>query len=289
MARLVRIDAELVRRGLARSRQHAAELIAAGHVLLDGQVVTKPARQVNPAQALRVDVPAGDDYVSRGAHKLAGALDALGAEAPVVEGRRCLDAGASTGGFTDVLLRRGAAHVVAVDVGYGQLAWSLQSDPRVTVLDRTNVRTLTPEQVAPAPELVVGDMSFISLTLVLPALARAAAPDADLLLMVKPQFEVGKERLGHGGVVRDTAQHVESVLKVAAAAAQEGLDTWAVVPSPLPGPSGNVEYFVALRRGHPRALHGTALTAAVEHAVRTGPAGATAPAGGGTQTSQEDS
>ena len=132
-------------------------------------------------------------------------------------------------------------------------------------------------------------MSFISLTLVLPALARAAAPDADLLLMVKPQFEVGKERLGHGGVVRDTAQHVESVLKVAAAAAQEGLDTWAVVPSPLPGPSGNVEYFVALRRGHPRALYGTALTAAVEHAVRTGPAGAAAPAGGGTQTSQEES
>ena len=273
MARLVRIDAELVRRGLARSRQHAAELIAAGQVLLDGQVVTKPARQVNPAQAVRVDAPAGDEYVSRGAHKLAGALDALGDEAPVVAGRRCLDAGASTGGFTDVLLRRGAAHVVAVDVGYGQLAWSLQSDPRVTVLDRTNVRTLTPEQVAPAPELVVGDMSFISLTLVLPALARAAAPDADLLLMVKPQFEVGKERLGHGGVVRDTAQHVESVLKVAAAAAELGLDTWAVVPSPLPGPSGNVEYFVALRRGHPRALHGEALTAAATHAVRTGPAG----------------
>ncbi|GAA4286305.1 TlyA family RNA methyltransferase [Georgenia daeguensis] len=280
MARLVRIDAELVRRGLARSRQHAAELIAAGQVLLDGQVVTKPARQVNPAQAVRVDVPAGDEYVSRGAHKLAGALDALGADAPVVAGRRCLDAGASTGGFTDVLLRRGAAHVVAVDVGYGQLAWSLQSDPRVTVLDRTNVRTLTPEQVAPAPELVVGDMSFISLTLVLPALARAAAPDADLLLMVKPQFEVGKERLGHGGVVRDTAQHVESVLKVAAAAAELGLDTWAVVPSPLPGPSGNVEYFVALRRAHPRALRGEALTAAAERAVRTGPAGE-------PQTSQE--
>ncbi|PFG38344.1 23S rRNA (cytidine1920-2'-O)/16S rRNA (cytidine1409-2'-O)-methyltransferase [Georgenia soli] len=288
MARLVRVDAELVRRGLARSRQHAAELIAAGHVLLDGQAVTKPARQVNPAQALRVDVPAGDDYVSRGAHKLAGALDALGADAPVVAGRRCLDAGASTGGFTDVLLRRGAAEVVAVDVGYGQLAWSLQSDPRVTVLDRTNVRTLTPEQVAPAPGLVVGDLSFISLTLVLPALARAAAPDADLLLMVKPQFEVGKERLGHGGVVRDTAQHVESVLKVAAAAAEEGLDTWAVVPSPLPGPSGNVEYFVALRRNHPRALHGTALTAAAERAVQTGPAGAAPPAEGGTQTSQEE-
>ncbi|MPV38861.1 TlyA family RNA methyltransferase [Georgenia subflava] len=273
MARLVRIDAELVRRGLARSRQHAAELLAAGHVLLDGQVVTKPARQVDPAQAVRVDTPSLDDYVSRGAHKLAGALDALGPAAPVVTGRRCLDAGASTGGFTDVLLRRGAEHVVAVDVGYGQLAWTLQSDPRVTVLDRTNVRTLEPEQVAPAPEVVVGDMSFISLTLVLPALSRCAAPAADLLLMVKPQFEVGKERLGHGGVVRDTALHEESVLNVAAAAAQLGLDTWAVVPSPLPGPSGNVEYFVALRREHPRALRGQALADAVADAVRTGPAG----------------
>ncbi|GAA1637483.1 TlyA family RNA methyltransferase [Georgenia ruanii] len=273
MARRVRIDTELVRRGLARSRQHAAELLAAGHVLLDGEVVTKPARQVDPAQALRVDLAETDDYVSRGAHKLAGALDALGDAAPVVAGRRCLDAGASTGGFTDVLLRRGAAHVVAVDVGYGQLAWSLQTDARVTVLDRTNVRTLTPEMVAPAPELVVGDMSFISLTLVLPALARAAAPDADLLLMVKPQFEVGKERLGHGGVVRDPALHVESVLTVAAAAARDGLDTWAVVPSPLPGPSGNVEYFVALRRDHPRPLRGADLEAAAAGAVRTGPAG----------------
>jgi 23S rRNA (cytidine1920-2'-O)/16S rRNA (cytidine1409-2'-O)-methyltransferase len=281
VARRVRIDAELVRRGLARSRQHAAELLAAGHVRLDGEVVTKPARQVDPAQALLVDVPDAQDYVSRGAHKLAGALDALGADAPVVDGRRCLDAGASTGGFTDVLLRRGAAHVVAVDVGYGQLAWSLQSDERVSVLDRTNVRTLTPEAVAPAPELVVGDMSFISLTLVLPALARAAAPDADFLLMVKPQFEVGKDRLGAGGVVRDPALHVESVLTVAAAAAEVGLDTWAVVPSPLPGPSGNVEYFLAMRRDHPRALSGQALADAAAEAVRTGPAGdgETTPAG----------
>ena len=131
MARLIRIDSELVRRGLARSRTHAATLIADGHVTLDGEVVTKPARQVNPAQAIEILVPSGDDYVSRGAHKLAGALDALGRRglAPRVEGRRCLDAGASTGGFTDVLLRRGAEHVVAVDVGYGQLAWSLRSDP----------------------------------------------------------------------------------------------------------------------------------------------------------------
>ncbi|WP_454085929.1 SAM-dependent methyltransferase, partial [Georgenia sp. Marseille-Q6866] len=135
MARLVRVDAELVRRGMARSRQHAAELIAEGHVLLDGAAVTKAARQVDPAQALRVVAPATDDYASRGAHKLAGALDALGDRAPTVAGRRALDAGASTGGFTDVLLRCGAEHVVAVDVGYGQLVWSLQQDPRVTVLD----------------------------------------------------------------------------------------------------------------------------------------------------------
>ena len=217
MARLIRIDSELVRRGLARSRTQAAQMVTDGHVTLDGVVVTKPARQVDPAQALEIRVP-DDGYVSRGAHKLAGALDALGSRglAPTVRGRRCLDAGASTGGFTDVLLRRGAAHVTAVDVGYGQLAWSLQCDPRVTQLDRTNVRTLDPAAVAPAPALVVGDLSFISLTLVLGPLLRAAAPDADLLLMVKPQFEVGRERLGHGGVVRDPALHVETVLVVAA-------------------------------------------------------------------------
>jgi len=248
VARLIRVDAELVRRGMARSRQHAAELIAAGHVLLDGGTVTKAARQMDPARALRVVAPATEDYASRGAYKLAGALDALGDRAPVVAGRRALDAGASTGGFTDVLLRRGAAHVVAVDVGYGQLAWHLQQDDRVTVLDRTNVRTLDPAAVAPAPELVVADLSFISLTLVLPALAGAAAADADLLLMVKPQFEVGKERLGRGGVVRDPQLHAEAVRTVAEAAADLGLAARAVVPSPLPGPSGNVEYFIALRR-----------------------------------------
>lgn len=273
MARLVRIDAELVRRGLARSRQHARDLLEGGMVLLDGAVVTKPARQLDPAQALRVVEPPEGEYVSRGAHKLVGALDALGDRLPVT-GRRCLDAGASTGGFTDVLLRRGAAHVVAVDVGYGQLAWSLRTDPRVTVLERTNIRYLQPADVAPAPELVVGDLSFISLTIVLPALAGAAAPDADLVLMVKPQFEVGRDQLGHGGVVRDPELHAWAVHHVAAAAADLGLDTWAVAPSPLPGPAGNVEYFVALRRNHPAALRGADLDAAVADAVRTGPAGA---------------
>lgn len=278
MARLIRIDSELVRRGLARSRTHAAQLVNDGHVTLDGVVVTKPARQVDPAQAIEVVVPVGDDYVSRGAHKLAGALDALAARglAPRVQGRRCLDAGASTGGFTDVLLRRGAEHVVAVDVGYGQLAWSLQSDPRVTVLDRTNVRTLDPQSVAPAPGLVVGDLSFISLTLVLPPLVAAAAEDADLLLMVKPQFEVGKERLGHGGVVRDPELHVETVLTVAQAAHELGAGIDAVTASPLPGPAGNVEYFVsmhALRAGAPQDLRDQALVAEVRRAVEDGPAG----------------
>ena len=270
MARLVRVDAELVRRGLARSRQHAADLIAAGQVLLDGGPVTKPARQVDPAQALRVVAPAEEEYVSRGAHKLAGALDVLGDEVPVA-GRRALDAGASTGGFTDVLLRRGVEHVVAVDVGYGQLAWSLQQDPRVTVLDRTNVRTLDPAAVAPAPSLVVSDLSFISLTLVLPALAAAAAPDADFLLMVKPQFEVGREAIGKGGVVRDPALHAHAVRTVADAAQALGLHTFAVEPSPLPGPSGNVEYFIGLRRDPDRAHPPEELDAVIADAVERRP------------------
>ena len=271
--RLRRLDSELVRRGIARSRGHAQELIESGRVRLDGEVVLKPARQMNPAQA--VVVAQGDDegYVSRGAHKLAGALDALGDAAPVIAGRRCLDAGASTGGFTDVLLRRGASSVVAVDVGYGQLAWKLQTDPRVHVLDRTNVRTLDPRAVAPAPQVVVGDMSFISLTLVIPALVAAAAPDADFLLMVKPQFEIGKERLGHGGVVRDPAHHVETVEKVARCALAEGLAIAAVQASPLPGPSGNIEYFIHMRKGHPTPIDPGTLTDHIRDAVRRGPAG----------------
>ncbi|MBO0821880.1 MAG: TlyA family RNA methyltransferase, partial [Nocardiopsaceae bacterium] len=183
-----------------------------------------------------------------------------------VEGRRCLDAGASTGGFTDVLLRAGAAHVVAADVGYGQLAWKLRTDERVTVLDRVNVRALEPGQVAPPPELVVGDLSFISLTLVLPALVRCAAPDADLVLMVKPQFEVGKDRVGSGGVVRDEAARADAVRQVAAAAAGLGLGVRGITASPLPGPSGNVEYFLWLRRGCP-PLDDDAL----RHAIETGP------------------
>jgi 23S rRNA (cytidine1920-2'-O)/16S rRNA (cytidine1409-2'-O)-methyltransferase len=251
--RRLRLDRELVRRGLARSREQAAELIAARRVSVNGAVAGKPATGVSTDAAIVVraldDTP---DYVSRGGHKLAGALDSFGPAGLVVEGRRCLDAGASTGGFTDVLLRRGAREVVAVDVGYGQLAWSLRTDPRVTVVDRANVRELTAEQIGGTVELVVGDLSFISLRLVLDPLLAVTAPDGDLVLMVKPQFEVGKERLGKGGVVRDPDLWVTAVTDVAAAAAARGWGAVAVARSPLPGPAGNVEFFLWLRRGASR-------------------------------------
>ncbi|MFB9312261.1 TlyA family RNA methyltransferase [Nocardioides plantarum] len=248
--RRLRLDAELVRRGLARSREHAAELVGAGRVKVSGAVATKPATGVTTDVAIVVAVdPDRPDYVSRGGHKLAGALDVFGQGGLVVARRRCLDAGASTGGFTDVLLRRGAREVVAVDVGYGQLAWSLQSDERVAVHDRQNVRELTPDLIGGAVDLVVGDLSFISLTLVLDALVGVTAADGDLALMVKPQFEVGKDRVGKGGVVRDLALRSEAVLHVAAEAARRGWGARMVTRSPLPGPSGNVEFFLWLRRG----------------------------------------
>jgi 23S rRNA (cytidine1920-2'-O)/16S rRNA (cytidine1409-2'-O)-methyltransferase len=263
MARRTRLDAELVRRGLARSRQQAAELVAAGRVQVRGTPARKPAAMVDPADPVRV-VGGGPDreYVSRGGHKLAGALAAL--DVPVT-GRRALDAGASTGGFTDVLLRAGAAEVVAVDVGYGQLAWSLRNDPRVRVHERTNVRTLTPEAIGGTVSLTVADLSFISLRLVLPALAACTEPDGDLLLMVKPQFEVGRGGVGAGGVVRDPALRAQAVLAVADAAAERGLGVAGVVASPLPGPSGNVEFFVWFRRGAPAAEPAT-IDAVVEGA-----------------------
>jgi 23S rRNA (cytidine1920-2'-O)/16S rRNA (cytidine1409-2'-O)-methyltransferase len=264
VSRRLRLDTELVRRGLARSREQAADLISAGRVAVAGQTAAKPASQVATDAAITVSQDAAEPgYVSRGGHKLAGALRAF--PGLVVAGRRCLDAGASTGGFTDVLLRAGAAHVVAVDVGYGQLAWSLRTDQRVTVLERVNVRNLTPEQVAPPPALVVADLSFISLTLALPALARCAAADADLLVMVKPQFEVGKDRVGRGVVV-DPALRAEAVSAVAAAAFDLGLGVLGVTASPLPGPEGNVEYFLWLRSGAPRLADD-----ALQQAVSAGP------------------
>lgn len=262
-----RLDAELVRRKLARSREHAGQLIAAGRVTVGKTLATKPATQVETAAAILVTQDDDDpDYVSRGGHKLAGALEAFVPLGLAVEGRRALDAGASTGGFTDVLLRAGVAHVVAVDVGYGQLAWSLQSDERVTVKDRTNVRELTLEAIDGEPvDLVVGDLSFIPLGLVLPALVRCAA-QADLVMMVKPQFEVGRERLGSGGVVRSPELRADAVRGVARQAGELGLGVNGVTASPLPGPSGNVEYFLWLRAGAP-ALD----PADVDRAVAEGP------------------
>jgi 23S rRNA (cytidine1920-2'-O)/16S rRNA (cytidine1409-2'-O)-methyltransferase len=267
-----RLDAELVRRGLARSREQAVEFIAAGRVSVGGQCAEKAATQVETSAAILVAGPpdGAEEYVSRGGHKLAGALAAFGPRGLAVAGRRCLDAGASTGGFTDVLLRSGARQVVAVDVGYGQLAWRLRTDSRVVVVDRTNVRELTVDQIGgETAELVVGDLSFISLTLVLPALIRCAAPGADFALMVKPQFEVGRDRLGAGGVVRDTALHADAVRTVAAAAYRLGLGVAGVTASPLPGPSGNVEYFIWMRAGAPPLDE-----ADLARAVADGPAGA---------------
>ena len=246
MARRSRLDAELVRRGLARSREHAVTLIAEGRVAVAGAAATKPATGVEAGTpvVVRTD-PDQASWVSRGAHKLLGALDAFGV---AVDGRRALDAGASTGGFTEVLLSRGAAEVVAVDVGYGELAWSLRNDDRVKVHERTNVKTLTPEAIDGQVDLVVADLSFISLRLVLPALVACARDDAELLPMVKPQFEIGRERLGAGGVVRDPEHRVQAVLEVGRAAASLGWGTAGVVASPLPGPAGNVEFFLWLRR-----------------------------------------
>ncbi|RKN04014.1 TlyA family RNA methyltransferase [Streptomyces radicis] len=266
--RLARLDAELVRRRMARSRDHARALIEAGRVTVNGATAAKPATQVATSAALVVTEDGeGPDYVSRGGHKLAGALAAFTPLGLRVAGRHALDAGASAGGFTDVLLRAGAASVIAVDVGYGQLAWSLRADERVTVKDRTNVRELTPETLeGRTVDLVVGDLSFIPLGLVIPALVRCAADDADLVLMVKPQFEVGRERLGSGGVVRSPALRAEAVTGVATAAAGHGLGVAGVTASPLPGPSGNVEYFLWLRAGAPAVD-----PADVERAVTEGP------------------
>ena len=244
-ARRIRLDAELVRRRMSDSRERARDLIADGRVIVNGVTATKPATQVEPNTSIALTASDEPDWASRGAHKLLGALNAFEV---VVEGARCLDAGASTGGFTDVLLSRGASRVEAVDVGYGQLVWRLRSDDRVGIHDKTNVRSLEPEDIGGEVDLVVSDLSFISLSLVLPALARCVKRGGDLLPMVKPQFEVGRERVGQGGVVRDPALRIEAVTEVARAGAVLGLETRDCVASPLPGPSGNVEYFLHLRR-----------------------------------------
>jgi 23S rRNA (cytidine1920-2'-O)/16S rRNA (cytidine1409-2'-O)-methyltransferase len=271
--RRLRLDAELVRRHLARSREHASELIAARRVKVAGVVAQKPATGVTTDVAIVVaEDPDRPDYVSRGGHKLAGALAAFAPLGLDVRGRRVLDAGASTGGFTDVLLRHGAAEVVAVDVGYGQLAWRLQQDERVRVHDRTNIRELDVATIGGPVDVVVGDLSFISLALVLEPLIAVTREDGDLALMVKPQFEVGKDRVGKGGVVRDLALRAEAVSDVADAAARLGWGARAVTTSPLPGPSGNVEFFLWLRRGEATIGHDD-IAAEVERSAGLGVAG----------------
>jgi 23S rRNA (cytidine1920-2'-O)/16S rRNA (cytidine1409-2'-O)-methyltransferase len=245
-------------------------LVAAGRVTVRGTVASKPATAVETDAA--VVVRADDDdpnWASRGAHKLLGALAAFTPAGLAVKGRRCLDAGASTGGFTDVLLREGAAQVVAADVGRGLLDWRLRTDERVLVRDRINVRNLTVDDIDGAVELVVADLSFISLKLVLPALLSCTTEDADLVPMVKPQFEVGKDRLGSGGVVRDPELRASAVLDVIAEATGLGLAVAGVVASPLPGPAGNVEYFLWLRRG--AATDPERAAELVDEAVREGP------------------
>jgi 23S rRNA (cytidine1920-2'-O)/16S rRNA (cytidine1409-2'-O)-methyltransferase len=237
-----RLDAELVRRGLADSRGRAREAVAAGHVLVSGSIASKPERMVDEAEPIEF-VGERPRFVSRGGEKLDPALDAFGID---VADLRCLDVGSSTGGFTDCLLQRGAAHVVALDVGRGQLAWSLRQDERVTVLERTDVREADPDVIGDV-DLVVADLAFISLRTVLEAMT-ALAGDAPIVALVKPQFEVGKGRVGKGGVVRDVVLHAEAVAGVIAKAESLGLSCDQRFGSPVAGAEGNVEYFVLLRK-----------------------------------------
>ncbi|MFZ3452842.1 TlyA family RNA methyltransferase [Arthrobacter sp. 7Tela_A1] len=242
---MARLDQELVTRGLARSRTHAGKLIAGGRVLRAGSVLTKASTPIRPEDPLQVTDDGGPDYVSRAGHKLAGALEAFPTVNPA--GLRCLDAGASTGGFTDVLLRAGAREVAAVDVGHGQLVDSLRSDPRVRVFEGMNVRYFTPGDIGGQVDLTVADLSFISLTMVIVPLAAATAPGGSLLLMVKPQFEVGRELLNRTGVVTDPARHRLAVDRVTDAAVGAGLEISGIARSPLPGQNGNVEFFMWMR------------------------------------------
>lgn len=250
MGRRARLDTELVRRGLAGSREQAAALIAAGRVSVGGGprvgLPVKPATSVDADTPVHVRPGPDPGYASRGAYKLLGALERFSRASPAlrVAGRRCLDAGASTGGFTDVLLRAGAAVVHAVDVGQGQLAWALRTDARVVVHDRVNVRGLQPEQLGGPVDLTVADLSFISLTTVLPALDRCTEPQGDLVVLVKPQFEAGRGAVGRGGVVRDPQVRAGAVVAVAARAAELGWGVQGLTPSPLPGPAGNLEYLL---------------------------------------------
>jgi 23S rRNA (cytidine1920-2'-O)/16S rRNA (cytidine1409-2'-O)-methyltransferase len=254
-----RLDTELVRRGLVSSRSEAQEAVRAGLVTVGGAPASKTAMMVAVDEPVRL-AARPRAFVSRAGGKLASALERFGIS---VEGRSCLDAGASTGGFTDCLLQAGAATVVAVDVGYGQLAWHLRRDPRVVVMERTNVRELGPRDVPGRPTLVVADLSFISLRQVLPSLVRVADPNAELVVLVKPQFEAGRSDVGRGGVVKDPEVWRRVLHDVIHAAAAEGLVARGAMASPLPGPAGNVEFLVHL-------AHEGADAADVEAAIREG-------------------
>jgi 23S rRNA (cytidine1920-2'-O)/16S rRNA (cytidine1409-2'-O)-methyltransferase len=240
-----RLDAELVRRGLVDGPQQARELVRAGLVSVGGAPTSNPATLVAGDEPVLLATP-GRPYASRAGGKLDAALERFGVD---VAGLDCLDAGASTGGFTDRLLRAGARRVAAVDVGYGQLAWRLRIDPRVTVLERTNVRDLTAELVGFRPDLVTVDLSFMSVRTALPVLLEVSAPDARLVILVKPQFEVGRRVVGKGGVVRDPAEWRRVLAEVAEVAARLGAPAQAAMASPLLGPAGNVEFLLALGRG----------------------------------------
>ena len=234
-----RLDQELVARGLAASRERAQALVRAGLVRLEGQSVSRPDQPV--AQEQRLELAGTGEYVSRGAEKLEAAL---GAFSVTVTNRTCLDVGASTGGFTEVLLRHGAAHVMAVDVGYGQLAWSLRQDARVVVMERVNIRHL--DRLPLAADLAVVDVSFISLRLVLPRVRELLMPPGEVIALVKPQFEVGKGAVGKGGVVRDPAQHQLVLEQLAEFARGLGYEVEGQIPSPLLGAKGNREFFLHL-------------------------------------------
>ncbi|MGW6173441.1 TlyA family RNA methyltransferase [Arthrobacter sp. NPDC055138] len=268
-----RLDQELVSRGLARSRTHAAKLIAAGRVSRAGTVLTKASAPVGPGEPLDVAPDAGPDYVSRAGHKLAGALAAFPAVDPA--GLRCLDAGASTGGFTDVLLRTGAREVVAVDVGHGQLVDQIRTDSRVRVFEGMNVRYLDAREIGGPVDLTVADLSFISLTLVVEALANATRPSGNLLLMVKPQFEVGRESLARTGVVSSEAERFRAVRNVVSSALEAGLQVRGLAASPLPGQDGNVEYFlwISVPPGQPERRTGSVLEGEVDAAMANFPHG----------------
>ncbi|MDJ0784276.1 MAG: TlyA family RNA methyltransferase [Desulfosarcinaceae bacterium] len=239
-----RLDQRVVALGLAASRQRAQALIMGGKILVDQQRVDKPGARVNRDATI---VLVGDDqpFVSRGGIKLAGALDATGMS---VNGFNCMDVGASTGGFTDCLLQRGANHVYAVDVGYGQLAWKLRQDPRVTVIERTNIRHLTRAQVPAHLDLITIDTSFISLKIVVPAALPFLAPKGTILALIKPQFEVGRGQVGKGGVVRDPRQHQTVIADLQRFFADMALTCGPVIPSPIKGPKGNQEFVMMLRR-----------------------------------------